>query len=248
MDLNAGIALAKEYQRQGNKQAARDVLRKILSINKRHEEAWFLFSQVAENNNNEVFCLRNVLKINPVNEQASFRLAELSQPSPPRQGRSRSVISEACSSKLLWSGFIIFMLAALGIIFYFYTRINAITTPSGAISTPLIHPVSTSLPEVSATSTITVILTVKPSPTNIPSLTHKPFPTITRMPTNTPFFPDIPPGSINDQNYPEIYDPPFLLQRPEQFRNKGFSVTLYVVKMVDVSVGEQQWAVYPGRH
>jgi hypothetical protein len=85
MNLGDGISVALKYQQQGNKAAARDVLRKILAIDKRHEEAWMLFSELAESKKDEILCLRNVLNINPANQRAGARLVDLTQPSisPP---------------------------------------------------------------------------------------------------------------------------------------------------------------------
>jgi hypothetical protein len=66
-----------QYQQRGDKYNARDVLRKILSKDNHNEQAWLLFSEVAEKPEHEIQCLNNVLHINPENLQAKLRLQEL---------------------------------------------------------------------------------------------------------------------------------------------------------------------------
>ena len=76
-DVEKGLSLVMQYQQRGDKYAARDVLRKILSKDNHNEQAWLLFSEVAEKPEHEIQCLKNVYKINPHNSQAIQRLKEI---------------------------------------------------------------------------------------------------------------------------------------------------------------------------
>jgi len=80
MEKGAELQRAREYANKGNKFEARELLRKIIQNDKRNEQAWLLFSQVAEKQEHEIQCLENVLKINPNNEQARIRLSLLRTP------------------------------------------------------------------------------------------------------------------------------------------------------------------------
>jgi hypothetical protein len=89
-------------------------------------------------------------------------------------------------------------------------------------------------------------------PTETIMPTHRPSQTLTRIPTRTntlllteiPFYPDVGDLPLNDQNYPRIYDPPYLLSNPSAFRNKYFSVELYVEKIVNINLdGVDQFGI-----
>jgi hypothetical protein len=80
MDKEAELQRAREYVNKGKKVEAREILRTIIQTDKRNEQAWLLFSQVAEKQEHEILCLENVLKINPNNEQARKKLALLRPP------------------------------------------------------------------------------------------------------------------------------------------------------------------------
>jgi hypothetical protein len=77
MDINEKLIIARQYSHQGKKIAARRLLRSVISLDPQNEMAWQLFCDVAENKKDEIYCLRVVLKINPSNQWASQRLAEL---------------------------------------------------------------------------------------------------------------------------------------------------------------------------
>jgi tetratricopeptide (TPR) repeat protein len=90
--LQQGIAVA----RAGNAEQARSILREALKIDVRNETAWLWLSSVAENNKERLFCLRQVLAINPQNEHAIKAMQKFSsagaapgesssQPPVPRQ-------------------------------------------------------------------------------------------------------------------------------------------------------------------
>jgi hypothetical protein len=80
MDKGAELQQAREYVVKGKKLEARNLLRRIIQTDNRNEQAWLLFSQVAEKQEHEIQCLEIVLKINPNNEQARKRLSLLRPP------------------------------------------------------------------------------------------------------------------------------------------------------------------------
>ena len=77
MDINEQISEAQKLISSGNKRAARDRLRKVIAIDSQNESAWMLFAKAAEKPEHEIQCLRNVLKINPMNNEAKQRLKAL---------------------------------------------------------------------------------------------------------------------------------------------------------------------------
>ena len=62
---------------------ARTLLSKALKADPKSEEAWLLFSEVAEKNEHAIYCLEQVLKINPANLQAAQKLDALKAPPEP---------------------------------------------------------------------------------------------------------------------------------------------------------------------
>ena len=126
MDIAKGLSLAIQYKQQGKKSAARDVLRKILSADKYNEQAWLLFSEVAEKPEHEIQCLKNVLKINPDNTQAKLRFQEICHPRLPANNEIREepkVPLGGASNhifRVAISGLAILGLCFLGFIFVLY--------------------------------------------------------------------------------------------------------------------------------
>jgi tetratricopeptide (TPR) repeat protein len=89
MDQPTDIESANNLIQSGRKKEARELLRKILAIDNRNERAWMLFADASEKKEHEIECLKNVLKINPNNEDAKqklfFRTTSVSQDNPPLQ-------------------------------------------------------------------------------------------------------------------------------------------------------------------
>ncbi len=61
----------------GNKEWARECLKRILKANPRHEEAWLWLSAALESPAEKRYCLEKVLSINPHNERAQAGLRQL---------------------------------------------------------------------------------------------------------------------------------------------------------------------------
>jgi len=81
MDIDQELSLASQYQQIGKNYEARTILRNILAVDRRNEQAWLLFSEVAEKPAHEIQCLQTVLKINPANAYAAQKLQQLRTPS-----------------------------------------------------------------------------------------------------------------------------------------------------------------------
>jgi hypothetical protein len=77
MNINSDIEKARKFIDLGKKFEARSILRQILQVDNHNEQAWLLFSKVAEKKDQEIYCLNNVIKINPNNEEANAELAKL---------------------------------------------------------------------------------------------------------------------------------------------------------------------------
>ncbi len=71
--LKQGIALARD----GDKAQARDYFQNAIRLDPQNETAWLWMSSVAKDNRERVFCLKNLLQINPENEMALKTLRAL---------------------------------------------------------------------------------------------------------------------------------------------------------------------------
>ena len=107
MDKEAELQRAREYANKGKKFETREILRKIIQNDKRNEQAWLLFSQVAEKQEHEIQCLENVMKINPSNEQARLRLSLLRTPpildekNIPSKSSNNSIYNKVIDRKIV---------------------------------------------------------------------------------------------------------------------------------------------------
>jgi len=100
--------------------------------------------------------------------------------------------------------------------------------------------------------------TAIPSIRNIPTKTPKPtftklaatstrvptntlVPTNTQIPTNTPFFPNMIPVEINDQNYQWVWNPIDIIETPNTYKNKRIYFSMFVKNIIFTSIdGEEQ--------
>src|SRR4051812_4464085 len=76
--LQQGIAAA----RAGNKAEARQLLQEAVKRDPKSETAWLWLSSVAKDNNEAIFCLKQLLAINPNNDMANKKLKELGVSAP----------------------------------------------------------------------------------------------------------------------------------------------------------------------
>lgn len=77
--LRDGIAAAKA----GRRDAARDLLMRVLEVNERSEQAWLWLSGVVDTDEDRLICLENVLALNPDNVQARAGLRVLQERGAP---------------------------------------------------------------------------------------------------------------------------------------------------------------------
>lgn len=74
MNIRSTYDQALLAAKQGNKLHARAILREILKREPYNEEAWLLFSKVAQKKEHVIYSLEKVLKINPNNQAARTQL------------------------------------------------------------------------------------------------------------------------------------------------------------------------------
>jgi hypothetical protein len=79
MEIEFELRRARKFAGLGKKREAREVLRGILAVESRNEQAWILFADVSDKPADKVRCLKNVLKLNPSNEDCRNRLGSLKQ-------------------------------------------------------------------------------------------------------------------------------------------------------------------------
>jgi tetratricopeptide (TPR) repeat protein len=77
------LNLLEQARQTADPARARALLSKALKTDPKSEEAWLLFSEVAEKNEHAIYCLEQVLKINPANLQAAQKLDALKTPPEP---------------------------------------------------------------------------------------------------------------------------------------------------------------------
>ncbi|NIM92098.1 MAG: hypothetical protein GTO18_00065 [Anaerolineales bacterium] len=77
MNILKEIEEARKAASQGNRKKARSILRKIDKQYPKNEEVYILFAQVAEKPEHAIYCLQEVLKLNPKNQSAKHHLRRL---------------------------------------------------------------------------------------------------------------------------------------------------------------------------
>ena len=70
------IQHAISWAKTGNKEAARKALSEVVRQEPNNARAWYLLSQVVENDERAIYCLNRVLQIQPDNQQAKERLSQ----------------------------------------------------------------------------------------------------------------------------------------------------------------------------
>jgi membrane protein YdbS with pleckstrin-like domain len=77
------IEQAKQAQSSNDLVRARSLLSQVIKADPHNEEAWLLFAGVAEKKEHAIYCLEQVLKLNPVNMEALDLLNALKAPPAP---------------------------------------------------------------------------------------------------------------------------------------------------------------------
>lgn len=76
------IQQAMAEAKTGNKSKAKNLLTEALKIDKEDVRIWYLLSQVVETKEQKIYCLKKILEIDPINQQAIVRLNELAGEKP----------------------------------------------------------------------------------------------------------------------------------------------------------------------
>ncbi|NJN44252.1 MAG: hypothetical protein HC806_05710 [Anaerolineae bacterium] len=91
---------AVKAAREGDKVRARDLLTRLLRVTKNNPEYWLWMSGVVETRQEQLFCLQNLLQLDPKNEIARRGMimmgetpAENVVPVPPHRPKNGNLIS-----------------------------------------------------------------------------------------------------------------------------------------------------------
>ena len=82
MNSEKSVGQALELVRAGHKAQAREILKAILIEDRNNPAAWAVMVQVAENRQDAITCLKQVLRLKPDDSWASKRLQELQAAAP----------------------------------------------------------------------------------------------------------------------------------------------------------------------
>ena len=75
MDISTSLEQVRTLIRRGKNRKARSLLREIATLDPKNEEMYLLFAKVAEKREQTIYCLEQVIKINPNNLIARSELA-----------------------------------------------------------------------------------------------------------------------------------------------------------------------------
>jgi hypothetical protein len=89
MDAMDKFAQAKEYLQAGDKARAKQLLVEIVQAEPRNEQAWLWMSAALDDPGQQRYCLEQVLKIDPANQQAAAALLKLKGPGSEPAGLVR---------------------------------------------------------------------------------------------------------------------------------------------------------------
>lgn len=182
------LDLGRATAEAGDWETARGYFARVLRIDPANEEALLWKAGLADDPQESIACLEQVLRMNPGNEraQAGLRWAEqrlaARQPSVRARPRRRAPVSP-----YVW--------AAVGIVALLFCLIStALVLTSNLRILPAIlfpptsTPTSTATPTATSTATPTHTPTITPTPTfaPMPTLTPSPVPTWTPVPTAIP--------------------------------------------------------------
>jgi len=82
MDTGPSIRQAIDLAKSGKRPEARQILSQVVRLEPQNARAWYLLSQVEEIKEQSIYCLEQVLKIQPDNSQALERLRRLAAVAP----------------------------------------------------------------------------------------------------------------------------------------------------------------------
>jgi len=115
MDNNSSLQLGIAALKAGNKDQARTYLLKAVQQEPNNEQAWGWLSNLSTNNNERAYCLREVLRINPGNEQAKKMLAGIPVITPKAASPSRKFNLLSPKMMMIGAAVIVVVLVVVGI-------------------------------------------------------------------------------------------------------------------------------------
>lgn len=197
MEAERVLQQAMTAARAGQKAEAQSLLKQLVNQEPKNARAWYLLSQVVEQPEQQIYCLKKVLEIDPDNQHASLRLEQLQRKTslPARETHEHK-------RRTAWpyiaglAGLAIICIAVTVLGIYIYTEIQ--TPPaeiSGAIQTE---------PETTRPAAITLPPSWTPTVTPTWTATATLRPTFTPLPTNTPI-PTATPTPVRPTAAPEHY-------------------------------------------
>lgn len=209
--LNLGI----EAARRGDREAARLLLRQVVSADPKNEAGWMWLATVVDNLAERRSCLQNALRLNPNNQRARDALNRLEGGGAPR--REAAVTSGGRGNTGLIIG-ILFVVAVLALVVFIVVNViggAGVQPVTSATAEAVINPTITLTPDpasFTATPFFGVIVTRAPEDNYLPPTftpTFTPVPSATPTPTATPYpltsFNMILTGLMPNQAEPALY-------------------------------------------
>ncbi|MGE5137976.1 MAG: tetratricopeptide repeat protein [Rudaea sp.] len=197
------LDLAGSQLEAGDKQAARETLKRATALDPRSEHAWLLRAQAAENDAEVLQCLERAVAVNPANLDARQKVDWLRAQALLVEARRTTAAPTgpwARLRELNWRPIVaalLLLLFATTAYLYGYPVLRSVLA---AQTTPLPHPTLGAV-EMPPTWTSTPTSTATPTPTwtNTPLPTYTP--TVTSTPTRTP-------TRVPTPRPPPVYVPP----------------------------------------
>lgn len=200
-DLQEKLKLGIEAARRGDREAARLLLRQVVSADPRSESAWMWLASVVDSLAERRACLQNALKLNPNNQRAREALNRLDaaaagRPLPParRAPPQPAAREQAGGFRLVIAALLVVSVLALVIFLVVSALGSASLAPvNQATAEAAINPTPTQTPDpasYTATPFFGVLVTLAPDAVNLPPTftpTHTPTATVTPTPTATPY-------------------------------------------------------------
>ncbi|MGQ9889795.1 MAG: hypothetical protein ACUVSX_15110 [Aggregatilineales bacterium] len=200
-DLQEKLRLGIEAARRGDREAARLLLRQVLSADPRSESAWLWLASVVDSLAERRACLQNVLKLNPNNQRAREALSRLDaavagRPAPPaRRTPPQPAAREQAGG---FSPVIAALLVVAVLALVVFLAVNVLGSASlapvnQATAEAAINPTPTQTPDpasYTATPFFGVLVTLAPDAVNLPPTftpTYTPTASVTPTPTATPY-------------------------------------------------------------
>lgn len=166
MDHKNQINDAYNKIRNGEKTKAVEILREVVRIDQKNETAWYLLAHAVHNYKQKVFCLEQVLKINPNNDKAKIHLEKIrnlnKDSESPQRNKIPSITSNFPKRKNLVLFTILGTLIGVGIISIVVIKLIGIDFQEGMQNISTNETVDQSTPTSHTIPTPHVIPTLSP--------------------------------------------------------------------------------------